>query len=222
MLLVPEVILLNTLQNCLKLVRKDFEDQADETKTILYRILFGTGIERYDFFTQAKKVFLIKDDNPRYLDINLFFNAKRAAIPTWHITLPSEGEKNNSIGVSEGYQDTLFQQSPDVYYKAYNRRFSTKYNIIITSDNTNEVVLMFHFLKSVLISINAHLNLAGLQAPKISGGDININSELIPLGIFVRSIGLEFEYDTKAYEFFSKETLIFDSITPNSIPNPII
>lgn len=193
----------------------------DTTKSLLYRLLFGSSVQRYKLFEQAKTIFITTEDDPRHLDVNMFFNAKRAAIPTIHITLPSEAQKNNAMNNSEGFRATVFDDQLQKSIAVYNKRFGSTYNIIITSDNTNEVILLYHFIRSVLISMNAHFTLAGLENPKLSGGDLNINSELVPLGIFMRAIGLEFEYDVEAQDLFSKDVLPMNLIEVSSLPTVV-
>lgn len=214
MINIPEIIILDTIKKLLKTIRLDYNNNiADTTKSLLYRLLNGNEVQRYKLFTQAEAVFITTDDNPRHLDVNLFFNAKRAGIPTIHITLPSESERNNAIGLSEGFRETIYDETDGAFIRTFNRRYGAKYNIIITSDNSNEVVLLYHFLRSVLISLNPHFNLSGLQNPKLSGGDLQINSELVPSNIFIRSIGMEFEYDVEAQDLFKGTIWPFDIIS---------
>src|ERR1035437_8156589 len=135
MITVPEIILLNSFKNVLKLIRSDYNTSVtngDTTKSILYSLLNGNNVQRYKLFDQAVAVLITTEDNPRHLDINLFFNAKRAAIPTLHITLPSESEKNNGLGISEGFQPTIYDDVAGTFTTTWNRRFTARYNIIIT------------------------------------------------------------------------------------------
>lgn len=210
-LTIPEIIILNSFKSVLKLIRKDYRDcvtAGDNTKSLLYRLLNGDEIQRYKLFEQSIAVFITKESDPRHLDINLFFNAKRAPIPTLHITLPSESEKNNSMGLGEGFRDPIYQGGQ--YIKTFNRRFTARYNLIITSDNSNEVVLLYHFFRSVLISLSPHLHLSGLENVKQGGGDIQIDPTIVPIGIFSRAIGIEFEYDVEGQDFNKQDMFIYD------------
>lgn len=177
--------------------------EPDTTKSILYRLLVDNGVQRYKLFEQCVTLLINNDEHSaRFLDVNLFFNAKRASIPTMHITLPSEMEKNNSLNNGEGYRDPVYEEANGTYIKIFNRRFGSRYNIIFTSDNTNEVVLMYQFFKSIFISLNGHFNVSGLQNPKLGGGDIQIDPNLVPPGIFTRALSIEFEYDTEGQDLF--------------------
>ena len=217
-IILPELILLDGIKKLLTLIRTDYQNNiADTTQSLLYRILNGNNLQRYKMFDQAVSVFITKPDDPRNLDVNLFFNAKRASIPTLHITLPSESEKNNVMAAGEGYRDPIFDENIGEYKKVFNRRFNAGYNMIITSDNTNEVVLIYHFMRSALISLSPHLTLAGLQNIKLSGGDLQLNSDIVPSNIFIRSTNINFEYDVEAIELSSSQ-LGGSNISINSIP----
>ena len=222
MISIPEIILLNAFKKTLKLIRDDYNSTLsfnDTTKSILYRLLNGNDVQRYKLFEQAVAVLITKEDSPRHLDINLFFNAKRATIPTLHITLPSESQKDNALGISEGFQEPVFDEIEKTYITAFNRRFTARYNIIITTDNSNEIILLYHFFRSILISLIPHLNLSGLENIKQSGGDIQINSELVPINIFSRSLNIEFDYDVVAYDLFKHDMFIYDpDVSWNGVP----
>jgi hypothetical protein len=218
MLIIPEAILLDSLRKGLKLIRDDYTtNQGNPPTTLLYKILFGNSVQRYDLFEQAKKVFIADENDPRHLDVNLFFNAKRASIPTIHITLPSEDEKDNALGMSGGFQQPVFSPDGSEFNQVFNRRYNATYNIIVTSDNTLEVVLIYHFMRSFLISLNSHLSLSGLENIKMGGGDLNINSEIVPINVFVRGIKFNFQYNVIGIELQSKDNLAF-AVLANSVP----
>ena len=50
-----------------------------------------------------------------------------------------------------------------------------------------------------------HLMLSGLENIKISGQEISLKSDLIPQGIFIKAIGLEFELDVPAIQLSTHE-----------------
>lgn len=227
MLLTPEIILFNTFKAVIKAVRDDYAaNVADNTKSLLYQVLYNNSattndgkIQRYNLFEQAVKVFITTEDDLRHLDVNLFFNAKRASIPTLHITLPSEQEKNNSLGIGEGINEPLYipdTTTPTAYKRTFNRRFTATTNLVITSDNTNEIVLIYHFIRSLIISLMEGLSLTGLENLKLSGGDININTDLVPQGIYSRVIGISYEYNAEGIELSQHLVNIFNNIVVNA------
>lgn len=207
MINIPEISILTALRNVLKLIRKDYNDclvAGDETQSILYLITGINELQRYKFFDQAKSLFITTENDPRHLDVNIFYNAKRLGVPTWHITLPSEHEKDNTIGIGDGNNDYYYNQTGQ-YRRVLDRRFNARYVVVVTSDNLNEVVLMYHVLKSTIISLTEHFHMVDLINLKLSGNDININTEIVPENVFARGLGLDFEYDTKAYDLLLKD-----------------
>lgn len=206
MMRVPEFILLETLENALKFVRNDFADQMNEQDTYLYKMLQGTQFQRYDFFEQAKQVICGDIDDPRRLECDLIFNFDRNGAPTIHINLPSEmSTQDNGMGIDEGYVDNIYTDgdvdTPGSYHKVWTRRFQAVYNIVITSDNTNEVIFLFHFVRALLLSTYDHLSLSGLQNITFGGQDIQPYSDLIPPNLFMRAISVNLQYETSAISF---------------------
>lgn len=207
MINIPEISLLSAFRNVLKLIRKDYSDcvlAGDETKSILYLITGVNELQRYKMFNEAKTLFITTENDPRHLDVNIFYNAKRLGIPTWHITLPSEHEKDNTVGIGDGSNDYIYDGT-ESYRRVLDRRFNAKYIIVVTSDNLNEVVLMYHFLKSTIISLTEHFHMVDLINLKLSGNDINLNSEIVPENVFSRGIGMDFEYNTVAYDLLLRD-----------------
>lgn len=209
MILIPEIELHITLKAILELIRDDFSNQSNEQDTILYKLLGTNKLQRYSLFEQAKTVFLAKETDPRFLDVQMFFNLKRASIPTIHITLPSEQSGQNGIGIDEGFAgiDTIGMGESMTTSPNYTRRFDTTYNLIITSDNTNEVILLYHMIRAILIPTFDHLNQIGLENCKLGGRDIQTNNTLVPEHIFMRGISLSFSYDVIAHSLFRRDVI---------------
>lgn len=221
--IVPDIILLDSYQNLLKLVRDDLSTKTDETKTLLYQILGTNSLQRYNMFDQSKKIFNDDVDNPRKLEINMFFNMARQGLPTIHIMMHAENSNANGIGLDEGFQEPTYTpvndesdstsiSSYDVQ-KVYNRRFSSSYNVVFTSDNTNEILVMYHVFRALTIPLLDHLMMSGLENPKIKVEELMPISDMVPSNIFMRSINIEFEYEVKGFYLYSQGLLgdiIFD------------
>lgn len=213
-IIIPERILLTSLRSLLKLIRDDYNGQVDKNDSYLYRILGTINLDRYKFFDQAKQVLIANNDDPRFLEIQLFFKLTRAGLPTIHITLPNENSGLGGLNIDENFQEQEISDDGLSYRPVYSRRFDTTYNLVITSDNTNEVVLIYHFLRAMLIPLFDHLNASGLEQCRISGSDLNL-SHILPPNIFVRAINLSFSYDVNVAKLFDStviNSLIFNAI----------
>ncbi len=155
----------------------------------------------------------------------MFFDTERAALPTIHITLPNEQTGQSGIGVDEGFVDELHEGGKSV--PILTRRFDTQYSIIVTSDNSFEVIMIYYTLRSLLISTFVQLEFEGLSNPKLSGQDLRLYQEIIPRNVFARAIGLSVSYEESSPALFSKDeitSIIFDgkAVTDESIQQEIL
>lgn len=221
MIKIPEFILFDFVEKSLKYIREDYAFQTDKNKSYLRKILNGISFQRYDFVTQAEKVILAGVDDPRYLDVNLMFNAAREGAPSIHITLPGETPQQggDGIGQDQGYimdiiESAIYNQNVLVTEgkstPIFTNRFQATYNIVITSDNNIEVIMIYHTLRAILTSLTASMSLTGLENLKFSGQDVIINQELVPVGIFIKTLNCSFQYETSAPSIYSDK--IFNNI----------
>lgn len=205
MIVIPENILYNFVNALLQAVIKDYQTHNDKSLTMLYRMLKDIEtIEgpqgKYNYYDQGVDLFMRGVDHPRQLQTRLFFDSERARIPTIHLTLPSEQFSSNAIGVGEG-KEIYIDSETQSYKPQYSRSFQANYNIIFTSDNTFEVILMYQVVRGLIISVLDVIDFSGLQNPQLTGGDLNINSELVPTDIFMRALGISFIYTVEVPRF---------------------
>lgn len=190
-MIVPEITLFNYFNKIVESLKKDTYENGENS--FLYRHLKGKKYGNYDMYEELKVILGRPHTVDNYLDVRLFFDAKRANLPTVHITLPLEkGGKNDGIGVDEGYEDP--RENIVGSYPVKARGFDTSYSIIISSSNTLETLSIYTMLKAILITHIDILGLMGFNNVVISGGDLQLNPDIIPNGVFLRSITLNFDY----------------------------
>lgn len=208
---VPELKLYQIINALLSEVSEDYNRQVDKTKTLLHH-LFGeaTRLGKYNYLDQAVSLFVDrKDDNPRKVNLRLMYDAAKAGMPTMHITMPSENEESNTIGVGEsGHEDSVIvDELSRTITPKYNRRFRTTYHIVCTSDSSQETFLMYHVLRAVIISALDYIDLAGLKDPKLSGQDIRQQDHLTPNHIYMRGVGLSCLYMVEVPRYFDTKII---------------
>jgi hypothetical protein len=194
---IPEILLFNIIKAILQTIREDLANNIDEKNTLFYKLFYGTKFNdiNLDFYANAKDIFSRDKSHPRYLDLRMFFNADRAEIPTIHLNLPSESDIGGGIGVDAGYNGTNYDPINKTIFQNHTRSFNSVYNIIITSDNSDEVLIIYHALKAFMVSMLDIIDLNGLRNPKLGGADLQINPELIPPHVFIRAISLNCFYE---------------------------
>lgn len=195
----PEIIIYNVLCSIISLLRNDLKENSVDSSTILYKIL---GVDEnnskvqmnfYNYYDQAKKM-LSKEQN---FSVNFGYNQEVAQFISLHIILPSEQGKIG-IGADEGYiEEDITDANGEVIKKQqyYTQVFESTYQIMITSNNSLEVNITYNILKSMLLMLTSHLELMGIRTPSLSGNDIVMQDNIIPIPIFHKVINLSFVYE---------------------------
>jgi hypothetical protein len=153
------------------IVIDDMKIVTDEETTILYQLLKEDVYKNDNYFTYAKELFSRSDEHPRQLQLNLAFNAERAALPSLSISNPSDNPDQSfqSLGVGEQYyfEKVSPKTSRDSLYPIYSRYFKAKSDILISSSNYPEVLILYSVYRGLLQMILPQLNLNGFENPVI-------------------------------------------------------
>jgi len=195
MILLPEIKIKALLDAYLGLIYNDYINTSNKTKTFIYKLFNGNKVDNYDFYLQAVKILSRSKDDPRKLEVRTFFDRSRASIPTIHINLPAESPIGDGIGFDPNYEQPEFNDTDSTFQETVTRTFATKYNIIVTSDNQFEVVILYYALKAIMISNYESLEMNGLRLPKFSGQDMILRDDLVPNAIYARSLSLDTMYE---------------------------
>ena len=226
MLLVPELVLCKIIDGCLIHLKNDYNTNhiaGTDDQSLLYKMCNGLVWTGYNYYREAVDLFTRDHTHKRKLEVSMFFNAQRASIPTIHISLPGEtGGVGDGLGIDEGYQPTEFinTDDEDSFRAQYTRGFNSNYNILITSDNTMEVLLIYAVLRAMLISVFDTIELDGLRKPTIGGNDLRIEGSIVPPNVFIRAITLNFMYEVDV-PVLDKGQIIQDIYEQNE-PEPIV
>lgn len=208
-ILFPEIVIYNTLNSIVKLLRDDFKKKHKDEDTLLYKILGvdeeGKEIKMnlYSYFKQAKKMILM----PQNLSVNFGYNQEVAKLISMHILLPSETAEA-AIGEDEGYmsEDVKDEDGNKIgEQQMFTQMYDSTYQIMITSTNSSEVNVVYNILKSMLLMLVPHLELMGLRVPKLSGNDIVMTEEYTPVPIFHKVLNLSFKYEHTVPQLIQQE-----------------
>lgn len=194
-LTVPEDIIIDSIESVFKVIRQDYNNQSDKKNSLLYKIVQDNQLDRYNFFDQAKKVFITTPEDPRHLKIYRYFNWEHIKPPSVHLTLPQETPSGNAIDMQSfgGDGDLNFDEDNGAYNEYVSRGFETTFQFVIIEDNTAELTLLYHTLKMLIASLQVHFENSGLRNIRISGNDIQPK----PTGgqqIYMRAINMQFVY----------------------------
>lgn len=197
-MLVPEIILYNTLNDFINLVKTDWNDNTDKTKTLLYSLFFSDDncaplqFETYNWYTQAQAIFLATEDDVNELQVSIGYNMERLAMPTIHILMPSDSKGViDSIGKDEHRTYNELTQTLTIKKE---QSFRSVYHLLITSDNNSEVIMIYYFIRAIFLLFHENFDLLGLADMQFTGQDINMMQELTPPHIFQRNISIQIDY----------------------------
>ncbi len=170
-----------------------FINKIDED--YLFCIFDGLFLDDYDFFENAKSIFLKNIESSRQIETHIFFNHNRANLPTIHINLPAESMSGDN-GVDWG-QELVDENCGNNVLQSTTRAYSSKFNLIFTSSNTFEVLIMYYTIKSLIQGNIEVLELNHIRNPKLSGNDIIFNENFMPQDIYSRALSIDCIYDFK-------------------------
>lgn len=216
-ILIPELSLFRIIEGLIDHIKVDWESTANKPDTMIYQVFNGLLHDKKDYYQQAIDLFTRKIDHPRKVSARLFFDAERAKVPTIHITMPADSDGENSIGVGESGMPESMLEGATSLTPIYERRFDTTFQIICTSDNHSEVLIMYHMLRAGLISIFDTISLQGLENAKMSGQELRIKSDLVPENIFMRGIGITSSYEVKVPRWWSEQKIVDIFLSPPNI-----
>lgn len=232
--MIPDIKLFEIVKSCVKALREEHAlNGGTPSNTILWHLLNPTkqaDTSKYKWYEQAVEIFITRDKNhDKYLDTRLFFDRERASIPTLHIMMSGEDKGKDGIGGDLGYNDAQVigtSQRP-----VLNKQFAMNANIIVTTDNPFETVIIYSVIKAMLISLNTHIQLFGFINPIISGRDIQLSQEVAPAGIYSRAINFHASYELSVPEvalskigqfvFIQMQNIDGQTVTPVIGPGPI-
>lgn len=225
-IVLPDVILKDTLEKALAYIRAEYEGQTDKTNSLLYAMLAGIQADKYNYYEQAVAVLMTKKDNPRHFYIDLMYNMKHDSVPSMHVVLPSEQPAQNGMGLDVGSNAPIFSGtgSNTKYQEVFTRRKRATYQLVITSDNSNETVFLYHFFNLLLLSLSTTLQFKGLENISVGGGDLQLyRPQTGPSnGLFMRTISITLEYQIKAIDFHKIPAMNMITILGKPVPEIVI
>lgn len=170
------------VEACLEYVQTDFESKTDEKDSFLYKVLGDTQDGSFNYYEQAKNIFLRKETNPNNIKVALEYPKDKTGLPAYIIREPGKtGGIANSIGKIESFMGGVPMYRDTRQYGL---------EIMCFSVNMNESILMSEILYALLLGSWDTLASQFLKI-EFSMKELMMENHLMPTPIFIRSIGLE-------------------------------
>lgn len=211
---IPEIVIYNTLLNMIDFTIKNSKVENKDFR-LLWRIFGGNDcypkatLGNLDLYEQALHIFR-EENGGRGIKVSIGYNLQRVETgePSIHILLPSETTDSAPIGFNRGYLGNVIDAGDNIGVPILEADSMVTYNLMITADNVNEMMIVYNWLKSISISFSTQFALEGFKNLKIGGNDLQFNDELVPPHIFHRNFNLSFSYEVIGIDIFNEETLM--------------
>ena len=197
----PDIILFSFLNMATLDVTNNLKEHLNSNtpqESWLYKVLGEYSIQRYNFFKEAKSIFLRDETSENRIFVDITYNKKKDGPINIFLSLGSENYgSENALGLDSKNTDNLDNTG---YSETYSRRFDRNMSLYIYTENSNETVLLYDVYKSLIIAFTPHLELLGLRNIRLSGQDISEYPDFVPKNFFFRQLNINFNYETEAPE----------------------
>jgi len=213
MLVIPEAKMFQILESLIEFIRCEIKDpNTAEQDSFLYLLLQGNYDSTLDYYNEAKNIFSKSEKDERFLVVKQTLDRSRLQLPTVTLLVDEESlHKKNSVGQGQGDYSSVELSTGDLK-ATYSKRYSSSFQILVSSDNVTEVLIIEAVLKAGLVSIFETFSDSCLQNPRIETSAINLDSDAINASY--RSISVSFFYDLVTPSIYSdkiREAITFTS-----------
>lgn len=163
-------------------------------------------IDEIDYRLLAIEIFTRTDLESRKIETRVMFDIDRASLPTVHVREPAKGKgKTDAIGY---LGEDIYENIDGGFNSERRRSFQSQYELMITSPNRHEVIIIEEVIMALLIGSQDTLALASpFYQFDFSVKELIANNELVPFPMFIKSISLNMSYD-KTYPDLSSDVML--------------
>lgn len=191
------VKLKKVVDSLLEYVKRDWDSAnagGDEQNSFLYKVLEGASDDGFDFYSEAKSLFLRTDNSPRKINTRIIFSKDIAQTPTITIREPARLPGSfNSIGRDTGSSFGV-ATDPTRYENEYRYAKRGEFEIMITASNQLQVIIISDVIYSLLLAGTETLNhTLDFVLHSLSLKELIANNELVPYPLYIRTITISTE-----------------------------
>ena len=182
----------------IEFVKTDYEDKTDKTKSFLYRVLSDNTSDGWDFYQNGIEIFVRGDDDKRKLETRLMFDRSRAGLPTIHVREPAKNKGSfDGIGFFDDeivVNEPVDEETPSTISSTARKTFNSQFDIMITSGNSLECVLIQEVLESAMLASLDTLTIPFFELVDFTSKELMMSDETERNQLFIKSITLNIQY----------------------------
>lgn len=202
MALIPILKVKKFVDLLLAFVKADYENATVKTNSFLYKVL-GDNIDNgWDFYTQGVEIFTKRGTDNRQLETRVMFDRSRAGLPTIHVREPAKGK-----GVFDGIGflgEGIFVNEaevvngitlPSTISSTVRKSFKSNFELMITSGNSLECVVIQEVLESAMLASLDSLTIDFFELIDFASKELMMNNDSERSGLFIKTIELAIGYE---------------------------
>lgn len=203
-IVIPEVVLIRILNALNKHYWEDYQTNlADPTKSLYYNMFGGLEIDGFNYFENAVEIFTNHFKvHQKPMTIQLGYSPARMKNPSVSLLLPNEEVIGEGINVTVGMESMTNINGDVVYRETRSYPYKCTYAILISSENANEVMILYHYFKSILLAAMEQFELEDWGEIRISGKDHTMMLDLLPEQMHHRTVDFTFSYTNELWGIF--------------------
>ena len=181
------------VQSLLDYVQEDF-NSLPETQSFLYQMFWGIQDGSFNFYNQARDIFLRKNTSPRKITVLMEYPKDKAHFPCVVVREPQKSPKLTPLGGIGGGNDTF--GIPDYEREGFTNITSSKVDLMCVSDNFLESILIGEVLYTLMEGARNTLEQEFVNFD-FSMSEIIVENQLFPTPIVIKNISIMLDEENR-------------------------
>lgn len=191
-------------------------NSVPENQTLLYHMFYGLKDGKFDFYEQAKEIFLRKNTNPRKIETRMEYPKDKSHMPC--IIIREPGKSQGEVRPLGGFGIPPLDEFGEPNYKreGFIESYISSINLMCFSENMLESTLIGEVLYTLLVGARNTLE-AEFEKFSFQAQELIAENSLFPTPILIKNIVLEIE-DVATYASIIRPELVTYFIIEDAIP----
>lgn len=179
------------VEGLLSYVQNDFEN-VPESETFLYHMFYGISDGSFDFYSQAKKLFLRANSSPRKLQVKMEYPKDKTHLPC--IIVREPGRSSNMPSPLGGFGEMTLDAygKPEYEREGFRQPALSKIDLMCLSENMLESILIGEVLYALLVGARNTLEEEFIKF-NFSMNELIAENSLFPQPILIKNVSIEVE-----------------------------
>src|ERR1035437_3633453 len=184
------------LDALISLIKVDYDDAiaaGHQEDSFLYRVLYGSALGDFDFYTQGVDIFTRTDASARKIQTRMGFDLSTATLPTIYVHQPNEAMKGvNTVGwgfdTNEFYANADGSNTDKLF-----RGFGSTFEYVVTSPSVLETLLVYEVLHAAMMSAIDTLD-EYFNNITITSKELVAKNDTVPQPLFLKCMMIDVDY----------------------------